>query len=542
MLSRLSTGQKLTLMLLLPLLGLILLFLVTRESLSQSEQALNHLYHDRVEPLSHLYYISAGYEKDIIGAVNLVNTALMSSEEGQKNIKQAQQQISTHWQQYSQQARSEQELKLIDEINQLSDEAKQTIEVILTVLADTEGKTSGSLKYFISTTYETITPISHKLDELIRLQLALASEDTRQQQQENAQQLMQILTVLAIILIAVIISGLRVSRAITRPLMTLRSAIVDIEANKDLTRRVSYSGQDEMATIGNAFNRMLDQFQDLVSQVTSAVDQLGQKAQQMSGISQAARRDLEQQTLETDQVTKAVAELVKSIQTVSHHASEAEQAAQTTRSESGKGGQALQENNRLIHSLTDEVEQAAEVIRELENEAQQIAMVIDMIKNIAEQTNLLALNAAIEAARAGEQGRGFAVVADEVRSLAQQTQSSTDEIETAILRVQERSQNAVQVMSASQQRAQQGLEHSQQTSAVLQQVTDKIATISDMNSHIATAVEQQSATTAQVNVTLEQVADVARATSQRAEETAQTSVQLSELSDHLNQMVRPFQA
>ncbi|WP_028299053.1 methyl-accepting chemotaxis protein [Oceanospirillum beijerinckii] len=540
MMKRLSVGKKLTLMMVAPIVGLLVSFFIADRQLELFNDGVNTIYNDRVVPLNDLYYISTDYAVLIIDAVNKTNAGMMSAEDARKGIQQAQTRIEQNWKKYMATELTDEETRLASEAATLFRQADQSINELLSVLAGMKGMQAGALDRFDGPLYRTIDPISDKIAELLLLQLSVAGEVRKELagSYETAK-MIQIIEMIVIFL-AVALLGYLVAKAITTPLDNMFKTIRHIEKKHDLTQRLKVSGNDEIAAIGSAFNNMLEQFQKLVTQVASAVKHLSQEADKMSLASQHTSEGMTRQQEETDHVATAMNEMVATIQEVARHAAEAETAAQTTRTESEQGEQILMENNRIIQALADEVSNAAEVVSSLEKEAQNIALVTDVIKGIAEQTNLLALNAAIEAARAGEQGRGFAVVADEVRNLAQQTQNSTEEIEEVIQRVQQGSQDAVNAMTRSRERAQQGLEQSARTSGALIEVTRHVTSISDMNSQIAAAVEQQSATADEMNQSIVNIADVARESSSACQETATVSQELSGLSTELDNMICRF--
>jgi len=311
-------------------------------------------------------------------------------------------------------------------------------------------------------------------------------------------------------------------------------------AGGDLTTRVSLNARDEMGQVAQRFNDMAEQFEALIQQIVSATSQLASASEEVAAVSKDSARNVDRQRQETDQVATAMNEMTATVQEVASNAAGAAGAASNTDNEAKGGLQVVKSTSQAITGLASEVEKAAEVIRRVSADSETIGAVLDVIKGIAEQTNLLALNAAIEAARAGEQGRGFAVVADEVRTLASRTQQSTQEIEEMIERLQSGAREAVKAMGASRERAQQGVEQANEAAEALEAITRAVATINEMNTQIASAAEQQSATTEQMNRSIISIREIAEQTASGAEQTTSASDELTRLAAELQSRAGNF--
>jgi len=311
-------------------------------------------------------------------------------------------------------------------------------------------------------------------------------------------------------------------------------------AEGNLTVRADYQGKDELGRVANAFNRMGERFQAMVQQLSGATSQLAAAAEETSAVTEQTSSGIRQQQSETEQVATAMNEMTATVQEVAHSAASAAEAAHKADEEALAGKQVVTRTIDVIDSLASEVEKAAGVIHQLEQDSEQIGTVLDVIRGIAEQTNLLALNAAIEAARAGEQGRGFAVVADEVRTLASRTQQSTAEIQGMIEKLQNGAANAVKVMEASRTQAQAGVEQVAQAGASLDSITRAVGTINDLNAQIASAAEEQSSVAEEINRNIVNISQVADQTSQGAQQTAAASEELARLAEQLQSLVGQF--
>jgi methyl-accepting chemotaxis protein len=331
------------------------------------------------------------------------------------------------------------------------------------------------------------------------------------------------------------------SCSITRPLRDAVTAMNDIaEGEGDLTRRLAVRGRDEIAQLSAGFNKFVEKIQNLIGQLIGFTSQLASATNEMSAITEQTSVGAKQQQEQTDQVVSAINELMRSVQEVASSASEAASAAQHANDETGNGQKVVAATVQSINSLANEVERAGGVIQKLGKESENIGSVLDVIRGIAEQTNLLALNAAIEAARAGEQGRGFAVVADEVRTLASRTQQSTQEIQEMIQRLQSGAREAVSVMEEGQNMAKASVDQAAQAGSSLDVIAGAVSTISTMNTQIASAAEEQSSVSENINCNVQSISDITDQTTEGSHQTARASEDLNKLAVELQQTINQF--
>lgn len=308
-----------------------------------------------------------------------------------------------------------------------------------------------------------------------------------------------------------------------------------------LTVRADESGSDELSDVARSFNRVGDKFRETVEEVGRTVRRLTTSTDDLTRITTTTTEAVGRQRLDTDQVATAVQQLSVVVQEVAKSANEAAEAAESANAASASGKAVVNRTRDANHTLEKDVESAANVIAELSTDSQQIGSVLDVIRGIAEQTNLLALNAAIEAARAGEQGRGFAVVADEVRTLASRTQQSTEEIQSMIERLQGRSRDAVEVMEKGRENAEACVAQVAEAKDSLVQISEAVGRINALNAQIATASEQQRATTESINSSVAGISSAADETAGDAARSLESVKQLAELAARLHAFSEAFE-
>lgn len=331
-----------------------------------------------------------------------------------------------------------------------------------------------------------------------------------------------------------------IGRSILIPIQRVTGSISTIRQTNDLTVRVAIDGSDELSNMSRDFNSLVDDFQHLIHSVLKALQSLTKSTEVLAENTSATSRGMREQLHEADMVATAATEMQATIHEISNSTELAANKAEATNQNAQHGYQEVSHTIKDIKMLATELENAVNVVGELEKDSKTIGSVLDVIRGIAEQTNLLALNAAIEAARAGEQGRGFAVVADEVRNLAMRTQQSTREIETIIKTLQVRTQSIVGLM---QQCRNQGLSSASKISTagqILQQITDDVRNIMDMSTQIAAAIEEQNQVASEVNKNVVKIRDIAEEATEHSVRNAQSSEDVSEQSRLLNDAVAKY--
>jgi len=336
-----------------------------------------------------------------------------------------------------------------------------------------------------------------------------------------------------------VLVGWSVAHSIRRP-MNQTLAVLNRLAEGDLTERIQKVSHDEMGRIGTNVNSLADRLTDVISQIRQSSETIAELAEQASGVSRQTRERVEQQQEQTGSVATAITEMESAIHEVAGNAERTSSEVAQVTHEAQDNMASMDTNIQYTTELRDAQHKATGVIEALREESQEIGTVLDVIQAISEQTNLLALNAAIEAARAGEQGRGFAVVADEVRSLANRSQQSANDIREMIERLREKASNAVDIMASNRALAESSAEQSQRTGESLKTMVSSLGEINDMSHSIATASEEQSAVAREVTQNVVRISDMAEDLANIAREAAENSEHLTGLATDQRQLVGQF--
>ncbi|MDD1003643.1 methyl-accepting chemotaxis protein [Pseudomonas sp. TNT2022 ID642] len=370
------------------------------------------------------------------------------------------------------------------------------------------------------------------MNGLMDTQQRLARED-----QHSAFVQIAVLTVLALVI--GLFASVVISRQITAPL-ALTVELARRIAKGDLTVQAKSNRKDELGDLQNAMQDMAQNLNTLVQGIGNGVTHISTSAEKLSAMSEQTSAGVRQQKSEVDQVATAMHEMASTVQEVARNTTDASAAATLADQQARHGSTVVKQATLQISELALAIEELGGAMNVLSQDSEQIGKVIDVIKAVAEQTNLLALNAAIEAARAGEQGRGFAVVADEVRSLAQRTQDSTKEIEALIVTLQQGAQAASTLMASSRERTLDTVVLAQKAELAITEINQSIGTIQEMSLQISAAAEQQSAVADEINRSIVSVRDVADQSAVASEESAAATVELASLGQDLQRMTAHF--
>jgi methyl-accepting chemotaxis protein len=381
--------------------------------------------------------------------------------------------------------------------------------------------------------------------EQARAMLALVEESKAQQEQAMTADSGQALFMLGAMGLAAVVIGLLAALVISRSIVSpLQQAVAFAQriAAGDLTQDLPQNRRDEPGQLMAAMQSMSVSLRTLVGRIGGGVSQIAAAAEQLSAITAQTSEGVQMQKQETEQTATAMHQMAATVQEVAQNAEQASMAARDADHEAQQGNSVVQQAMSQIAQLANEVEQSADSITALNQESGRIGSVLEVIRNVAEQTNLLALNAAIEAARAGEQGRGFAVVADEVRALAKRAQESTEEIEQLISSLQRLAKVAVDKMQSSRSMTQRTVVLAGEAGSALGRITLAVSTIEQMNQQIAAAAEEQSVVADTISESVTRVRDIGEQSASASQQTAASSAELARLGVELQGLVAQFRS
>ncbi|MCG8535000.1 MAG: methyl-accepting chemotaxis protein [Pseudomonadales bacterium] len=410
------------------------------------------------------------------------------------------------------------------------------------VMAKAQGDTiTKDSEKLIADSEQSFQAMRTVLDELGELRLAQVTEFTSEIKTHSSESQTLLLGILIIGMAVSLAVVLFIPGLVVQPLKKVSDRLLDIsEGEGDLTARIELKQNDELGKMVLYFNNFMDKLQDVIGTIQSTASSVEDNTFKLSADAATSKDSIDHQHQALTQVATAVNEMAAAIQEVAQNTSDTADEARKASSLSESGQNIVHSTTTQIQALAEQVQTAAGMISHVEEEANNVNSVIDVIGGIAEQTNLLALNAAIEAARAGEQGRGFAVVADEVRTLASRTQESTQDIQRMLQKLQQGVTDAVTAMNTSSDSAQKTVETTQGASSTLDQIQESVSNIARMAIQIATAADEQSEVTEDINRNLTEINTYAETSAEIATSTQEASAELQHMTKHLNDAVQNF--
>jgi methyl-accepting chemotaxis protein len=539
MLNQMSVKIRLLLLVCVPLLVLIAISLISIREMGVLSDGATSIYQDRVVPLKQIKQVADAFAVTSVDLLHKYRGEVISAAEALQQLRQQEQNVDQVWQAYLATSLTPDEAALAEKAKQQMQLFKQRLQDYQTQISD-GSLLQRSAKDFNTELYQLADPLSASLAGLIDIQLVEA-EKFKIEAAEQYQFFMQLfLMALLLVFVCLGILSWLIYRSIHNPLHQLQQAITVVGDKSDLRIRAQITGNDEIAVTAVAFNQTISRVHQFFTELGDAVSQLAAASEQMSQISQQVSGTAFEQEQQANLIATAVNQMSAAIQEVANSALATSEQANDVDQKTQQGYQKVIQNVSSIEQLSTVVNGASVVIEQLNGESEKITAVLAVIQTIAGQTNLLALNAAIEAARAGEAGRGFAVVADEVRTLATNTQKATESIRTMIDNLQASAREAVQAMAQSGQYAGSSVTNAKEAGVVLEDIKSAVGTIVDMNVQISAATEQQTIVAEEINKNISEFSVSIGEMTRSATHSADASSSLAQLAARLQQQASSY--
>ncbi|MBE2887645.1 methyl-accepting chemotaxis protein [Geobacter anodireducens] len=502
-----------------------------------ANSGLDRVYKDRVVHLRDLKVIADMYAVNIVDASHKVRDKNITWAEGRTRVDEAKKTIADQWKTYLATNLVAEEREHVEEIKPLMKAADAALERLSSIL---HAEDADALAAFAaSELYSVIDPVSEKFSGLVNDQMNVARDEY--EQSSHMYRLSSMISLVATI-VGVLLAGafgLAIARSITTPLAE-GVRVANRLAAGDLTVEVEATGKDETAQLMAAMGNMVDSLRQLISEAISISHGIASASNQLHATSDQIATGSEEVACQVGAVAAASEEMSSTSRDIAQNCTLAAESSKGTSMTATSGSAVVQETNNGMVIIAERVKQTASTVDALGRRSEQIGEIIGTIEDIADQTNLLALNAAIEAARAGEQGRGFAVVADEVRALAERTTAATKEISGMIKAIQNETRAAVQAMEEGVREVEKGSVTSHKSGQALAEILDRINDVTMQINQIATAAEEQTATTGEITSNIQQISDVVQQTARGAEEVSAAAAQLSLQAHQLENVVGNF--
>jgi methyl-accepting chemotaxis protein len=536
----LKTGTKLYAIVALMSVVMIFVGVIGLFLAKTSNDGLDTVYKDRVVCLQQLKVVSDMYAVNIVDTSHKVRDGALSWSDGRKGLDEARKRVADEWKAYTGTSLVDEEKKLVDEAAPLMKSADEAIAKLSGII---DGKDHAGLTRFAATgLYPAIDPLTDKISKLTELQLRVAKQEF---EKSDAYYRNGKAALIAVIIICGLLSAAFATLIIRGLIKELGGEpryvheIARTVANGDLSVSVAVDPRDNSSILW-AMRTMVESLRDMVSQTVNISMNIASASSQLQSTSEQIATGAEEVASQTSTVATASEEMASTSAEIASNCTSAAESSRRTSEYANTGVAVVQETIVGMGKIAERVKQTAATIDALGTRSEQIGEIIGTIEDIADQTNLLALNAAIEAARAGEQGRGFAVVADEVRALAERTTKATKEIGSMIKAIQSETGDAVRSMEEGVREVEKGAVSSQKSGESLQEILDQINEVNMQIHQIATAAEQQTATVSEITTNIHQVTEVVHQSARGADETSAAAAQLADQSQQLQALVGRF--
>jgi methyl-accepting chemotaxis protein len=532
--------QKMLISSLIPLAILIIICGIAVNMMGKIEDGVMRIYSDRVVPLEDLKIIGDDYAVLVIDAINKANAGGSTAQDAAETLMSAKSNIDTLWKKYLATTLTPKESQLSIEANDMFGPADERIDFLISKLQNMSGNISGQLTDDIMPLYGVIDPISGKIAELVSLQIKVAGDEWRLTQDiyQSSVQLFIFFTLCAVVISVVL--TIWVLRSVMRPVTDILMKLKLIKQNSDLTQVFTPYNDDELGMISTSLTGVITHLRSIIESISDAANTINISSEELQRFTEDTNHRMIQQQDESEQTATAMNEMTATVAEVVQSTNFAAEQAKQANDHAENGNIIVRNSIDSISQLSNQIGTTAEVISHLAKESQNIGQVLSVIKGIAEQTNLLALNAAIEAARAGEQGRGFAVVADEVRTLAKRTQHSTLQIETMIGGLQKSVVLAVSSMDEGLVLVNNANDKTSSAGVVLSEIVTSVDSINELNTQIATAAEEQSYVAESINKSIIAINDITKASSAATEKLTHSVNDLQSLARSMQRQVATF--
>ncbi|EEX37290.1 methyl-accepting chemotaxis protein [Vibrio metschnikovii] len=524
----------------LPIISLLVALGLSFEAAQEKDRQFTRLYQQHLLPLSDILATHSLLRQEGLDDLRRYRTGWASQKDTVEKIEQLINQVETHWTAYQRTQSG-----VLDPLRQQADEQLQKAIELYQQWISRAGSDAITIRILNESTFgneinQVLVPLGDTLNQLVNQQISKADDVQQEATLLTARMMHFYLFGGAAWVILLMVLGWLIQHSIQQPLRQLRNSIQYLAHSSNLTTQVTVQGKDEVAQTVQALNTMVNNFCHLIIEIENKSVDLHQNAQRMLAVSETVEDKANTQSRQTASVTKAMDEMEQTIHAIGEHTQYAQTVIAQAEEFSSQGTDTVQKASAGIKSLAKSIDDSAQIIRHLHKESTEISQVLTVIQTIAEQTNLLALNAAIEAARAGEAGRGFAVVADEVRNLSGNTEQATRSINDVLSRLQKGANDAVTAMQSANQQALVSVEFSEHSEQVLKHIRQAFEEVALVNQSITTASHQQASVAKQTKSIIYQLGQETHGLEQQATQARTVSERLSDASQQLGGKVQHF--